>query len=96
MKIFLHIFIILLLEGCINPTKNVEPTKGEIKKAIINDTVSATELPEIKLDTLIKVSKPFKINGIECYWKHYITDDGVKFILKSYKTNQILIDTDFF
>lgn len=80
----------MLLISCKNSTKNITSTKTTIK-----DTVSTTELPEIKLDTIIKVSKPFKINGIECNWKHYITNDGVRFIFKNYRTNQILIDTDF-
>ena len=98
MKTFFHIFIILLLVSCKNPIKNTSSTKTTVKDSLSTKTIEAsinTELPSSNIDTIMKVSMPFKINGIECSWKHYITNDGVRFILKNFTTNQVLIDTDF-
>jgi hypothetical protein len=85
-----YIFILLLLASCKNPVKN-----SQLKKAVIIDTVATTEIPAHKYGTIIK-SKPFKINGIECYWEQTDTlvDDGTMDLikLKNYKTNQILVN----
>ncbi|MES2575247.1 MAG: hypothetical protein V4572_09915 [Bacteroidota bacterium] len=92
MKKLLHLFIILVLASCNNTTKDISS-----KRSFITDTVSTTELPQNKItDTLIKISEPFTINNIKCYWKHYIsTDNTARIVLKNYKTNQVIIDTDF-
>lgn len=86
----LLIFIILIFTSCKNTTKE-NPTKKDVK----NNIVAFNKLSNKELDTIVKTSNTFKINGIECIWKHYIINEEVRFILKDFKTNQTLIDTDY-
>jgi hypothetical protein len=82
------ILSILLLVSCINSIKNITSTK-----TIIKDTVSTTELPKIKIDTLITTSKPFKINNILFYWKkNIVTYDPAFITLYNYETGTRLIE----
>ncbi len=84
MKKSLYIlFLILFLVSCKQPQSN-----DFSQENIIEDTFVQ------KTDTLTKISEPFKVNDIECYWIHYITEYDARMVLKNYKTNQILIDTD--
>lgn len=93
MRKIVFIFIILLLAGCKNPTKN-----AQTKKAVIIDTIATGEPREIKYDTIVKISEPFQLNGIFCYWENHIVC-GEEHIektivnLKNYKTKQIVLET---
>lgn len=90
MKTVFYILIILLLASCKNSLKNKES-----KKLVITDTVAIREIPVHKYGT-IKKSKPFKINGIECYWEQTDTlaeESAMDLIkLKDFKTNRILVN----
>jgi hypothetical protein len=89
MKILFYIFTISLLVSC----KNLE--NNPIKKIVIKDTVSTLEIPSHKYGLILK-SKPFKINGIECYWEKTDTlvDEGVSNLIKliEKRTKRILIN----
>lgn len=84
MKAVFYIVIILLFANC--------------KNSVNNSSLSAKKtyaITEIKSDTIIKTSKPFKINNIKSYWTHYsINASQARMVLKNYKTDHILIDTD--
>ena len=68
----------------------------QIKRTVINDTVASKEIPIHKYGTIIKKSKPFKINGIECYWEQTDTlaEEGAMDLikLKDLKKNRILVN----
>lgn len=87
------ILSILLLTSCKNTTEKISS-----KKAIITDTITATEFPKIKTDALTKTSKPFKINEIMCNWKQIDSPEGETTLeLKDYKTQRILLSySDYF
>lgn len=106
MKAFFYISIIFLLVSCKKPIKNITPTKTSIidtvsntdTKALIKNTASTLKIPEIKYDTIVKVSKPFELNGILCYWENYIVYQkenvsDININLKNYKNKQILLNT---
>jgi len=62
---------------------------------IISDTISIEVITETKYDTIIKISEPFILNELSCYWKHYliIADYGLSEIimeLKEDKTDKLL------
>ena len=91
MKTVFQILIILLLVSCKNSLKNKES-----KKLVITDTVANREISVHKYGTIIKKSKPFIINGIECYWEQTDTlaeESAMDLIkLKDFKTNRILVN----
>jgi hypothetical protein len=37
------------------------------------NTVATTPLLEYQTDTLTKTSKSFSLNGLKCYWRHFLT-----------------------
>lgn len=62
---------------------------------IISDTISIEAITETRYDTIIKISEPFILNELSCYWKHYfiIADYGLSEIimeLKEDKTDKLL------
>lgn len=67
----------------------------------ISDTIPIEELTEIKYDTIVKISEPFVLNKISCYWKHmlFIANYGLSDILmelKEYKTDSLILQySDF-
>ncbi|WP_296149184.1 hypothetical protein [uncultured Flavobacterium sp.] len=69
MKNLLYISIILLLAGCKNNLQNNLPAQ----KIIITDTIATDSAPNYKTNTLTKLSKPFPLNNVLCYWKHFFT-----------------------
>lgn len=79
MKSLFYIFMMVLVASCKNNLQdNVRVQKN-------NPMVSKT-------DTIIKTSKPFKINKIESYWKYSITCGGdIMMQLKENTTNRILL-----
>lgn len=88
MKKLIGIFLILLLIGCKNTVKDISS-----KKAIVTDTVSTTEVPKIKIVTLFKLSKPFQLNNLQCYWKNYINSgEETIFTLINSKTEEKLFN----
>lgn len=66
------------------------------KKNVTTDTVSTVESTVHKYGENIIKSKPFTINGIQCYWEQTDTlmDEGSMDLikLKDYKTNRILVN----
>lgn len=94
MKKLLYIsFLILFLVSCKQPQSSF-PTE----KNIVVDTIAIEELPNFKADTLTKISKPFLLNNLSCYWEHFflVYDyGGIDFItmkLYDYKTKKILLE----
>lgn len=88
----------MLLVCCKNSTKKITftktSTKDTISTTITKAYIKAKELPEIKNDSIKKVSKPFELNNILCYWENYILDDEIIHLnLKDYKTKQKLLST---
>lgn len=100
MKTILYIFITLFFLNCKNAPKvdrsiardsSIEDVKSNNEINNAKDTSSKTTYDNIHVDTLIKISKPFALNGLTCYWKLYITTDAEKIIeLYEFKTNRIL------
>ena len=91
MKPALLIFFILLITGCIKSVKTIPA-----KETVIAPTLAQTKLMATELDTLVKTSKPFKVNGIVCYWQHYFSStDEMRMVLKKVKTEEVMADTDF-
>jgi hypothetical protein len=91
MKTAVTLTLILLLAACQKTVKSTQDKGTEIK-----DTVATKEIPSPKYGTIIKKSKPFKINGMECYWEQTDTlaEEGAMEVikLKDYKTNRILMN----
>lgn len=69
MKNLLYTSIILLLAGCKNNLQNNLPAQ----KIIITDTMATDSASDYKADTLTRVSRPFLLNNLLCYWKHFFT-----------------------
>ncbi len=59
---------------------------------ITTDPVTKPPVREVIPDTLVKVSKPFTLNGDECYWEHkLINDEEIIIKLFDYKTHKLLL-----
>jgi hypothetical protein len=96
MKNILNLSLILVqivfFMSCKNSvTKNLSTIKN-----VVIDTVVTGDPSEIKCDTIIKVSKPFELNGILCYWENHIVcvEENINQIdinLKNNKTKQTLL-----
>lgn len=93
----LFLFCIFLI-GCQNSKKNIDSAD----KITIDSIKQLTPLQKnddiiLKEDTLIKISKPFFVNGIKCYWEFTLeifedSPSGEGTIkLKSSKNNKILL-----
>ena len=111
MKNLLCIFVISLFVSCQNSQNNkVLEENNTDKENIITDTIIQkvpeyikTEINWDKSDTLIKISKPFLINGIKCFWEFelivYESATGGSGInrLKNHNTNKVLLlNEDYF
>jgi len=79
---------ILLIISCKNSIDKDQPS-------IKTNAIDTTSIINKTYGTIIK-SKPFKINGIECYWEQTdtLTEEGTMDLikLKAYKTNRILVN----
>lgn len=91
MKNVLVLLIILLATSCGNPSaKQLKDVHAE--RSILNDSASTGIYVEIKLDSVNKVSKPFLLNDLLCYWDNYILNNGeIKIQLKNFQTKEVLI-----
>lgn len=65
MRYLVVILVIILFLGCKKATSDSVPVKANVL-----DTVIATETPIVVTDTVIKISEPFQLNTVLCYWKH--------------------------
>ena len=92
MKNLISIFIILLLISCRNTVENISSKKDH------KDEVSVKELSQTKIDTSVKVSRPFNLNNIKCNWKQIDSVSGAITIeLRDDKTQRILLSySDYF
>lgn len=96
MKKLTSIFIILLVASCKNAIQNNFP----VDKVVIADTVSAREQPEYKADKLSKISNPFLLNKLLCYWEHFFVIynyGGLEITMKLYdnKTKKLLLEYEY-
>ncbi|WP_281232049.1 XAC2610-related protein [Flavobacterium gelatinilyticum] len=85
MKQLFCVLVVLFLVSCRNTT---EKTKNDVSK----ETPSEKKNTEAKVDTIVKVGKPFDVNGIKCNWKQ-IDSASVKTTIEllEYKTNRVLL-----
>lgn len=95
MRKLLFISIILVFASCKKLPKNNVPVG-----TIATDTISHTEIPLKKSDTLTKISEPFQLNNMLCYWKHsfIIYDDygfDITMELKSADTRSTLFEYEY-
>jgi len=82
------IFITLSFTAC----RNKGYTNSSVGQ-LGTDPVSITAPLEIRSDTVSKMSKPFKINNIKCYWKHQnIGNTDIIIQLRASKTKKILLE----
>lgn len=111
MKTTFYIFAIFIFVNCQNSkNNNVSEENNTDKENIITDTLDQ-KVPEYKkseinwdkYDTLFKVSEPFLINGIKCFWEFELTvyegaTGGVGVNrLKNHNTNKVLLlNEDYF
>ncbi len=87
-SITIFIFVCYILTNCNDRTSKISIANGV-------NTGNLTKIPiqEATQDTLVKISKPFTLNGIECYWKHQnIANTDIIIQLLSNKTNKILLE----
>lgn len=89
MRTILFIFIILI-SGCRRNTIENSLYRG------MDDTISVKLFSERISDTIIKVSKPFIINQIECYWKHELRESKINIQIRDYITDKILMEDSFY
>lgn len=96
-KLFYISFLILFLVSC----KNSKSVRFPEENTVIPETVSEEEIIEVKYDTIIKTSDPFKLNNILCYWEHtlivanyidYSVLDNIVMKLKDYKTSRLIVE----
>ncbi|WP_291117908.1 XAC2610-related protein [Flavobacterium sp. UBA6135] len=104
-------FLILIVLSCQNAKDNTVSDQNTIdKENIITDTLvqkvpeyKKTEINWDKSATLVKVSEPFLINGIKCFWEFELTvyegatgGNGIN-RLKNHSTNKVLLlNEDYF
>lgn len=63
-----------------------------LMNGITTDSVTKSPVRKALPDTLIKISKPFMLNGNECYWEHkLINDEEIIIKLFNYKTHKLLL-----
>jgi hypothetical protein len=112
MKNIIYIsFLIIIVLSCQNSKDNtVSEENNTDNENIITDTLvqkvpeyKKTEINWEKYDTFLKVSEPFLINGIECFWEFELTvyegaTGGVGINrLKNHSTNKVLLlNEDYF
>jgi len=84
-KLLYILFLFTLLMSC-HHSKNNFVTNS----TTISDTISAEIEIEVKYDTIVKISEPFILNEISCYWKHFliIADYGLSDIIMELKENK--------
>lgn len=96
MKKLTYIFIILLTASC----KNALHNNFHAEKIVLTDTVATEELPEYKADTLSKISNPFLLNKLLCYWEHFFVIyhyGGLEITMKlyDYKSKKLLLKYEY-
>lgn len=104
MKKLLYIFIIFLV-SC-KKTEDKPIVTENVKQDTLVQTVPVYEEVNYysKPDTLVKISKPFVVNNIKCYWELTgIADSDYPLVyaileLKNYKNNKVLLsrEEDFY
>lgn len=110
-KIIYISFLSIIAFSCQNSQNNkVSEENNTDKENIISDTLEQkvpeykkTEINWDKSDTLVKISEPFLINGIKCFWEFelivYEGATGGSGInrLKNHNTNKVLLlNEDYF
>lgn len=85
--ITLLIFVCFILVSCNNKTPN-----NILMNEITTDSVTKSPVREVIPDTLVKVSKPFTLNGNKCYWENKLVGSS-KFIVRllDYNSNKVLL-----
>lgn len=96
MKKLTYIFIILLVASCKNAIQN----NLTVDKVVVADTAATEALPEYKTDTLSKISNPFLLNKLLCYWEHFFVIynyGGLEITMKlyDYKTKKLLLEYEY-
>lgn len=87
MKNLFYIVVIFFVVSCKNTTKDISS-----KEAVNADSVTTTEFSEMKADTLAKISKPFNINDVKCYWTQLDSPEDITMLeLKDFTTQRILL-----
>ena len=69
-----------------------------LEKSITSDSVAKIEPVDYKIDTLTKISKPFMLNNLMCYWEHVIYNYGgleITMKLYDYKTKKLLLEYEY-
>lgn len=95
-NLFYISLLTVLVVSCKNSNNN--PDVEGIIADTISKTIIAEEIIENKTETIIKISEPFKLNTILCYWEHsFILDNdilhGVEMKLKDYKTDKVILES---
>lgn len=96
MKRIFYIPLIVLAASCKNNVQRQLPAQN----VSVTDTVATAVAHQLKYDTIVRVSKPFELNHLMCYWTHYIISDDftnedypfafLTMKLKEYKTERTL------
>lgn len=106
MKILLYIFIILSLSNCNNRKESVSKKNTKAKDSVQSNSVlskvseNKTEIDHRQIDTLIKKSQTFRINGINCFWELTLylykgeKSGSGKLELKNKKNGKIILNKD--
>lgn len=103
MKTIIYFLIILSFSNCNNRREPVLKSEKTAKTASKIGDVDRTETDNLKTDTLIKKSNPFKINGMDCFWelKLFIRDgnnggDGILALKNTQSKRTILTNSDYY
>src|SRR5690606_24767685 len=92
MRYLVVILVIIFFVGCKKATNGGVPAETTLL-----DTVIATEMPIVVTDTVIKISEPFQLNTVLCYWKHTFVVYGesgfdLSMELRNYNSDSILFE----
>lgn len=100
MKNLIYLLLLFVLGSC----KNRVPTTTVAVQNSVIDTVASAEERELKTDTLTKVSKPFELNKLWCYWAHHLViyyygneEYGLDITMQLHeqKTKKLLLEWEF-
>lgn len=96
MKYLLPVITFLLLVSC----KNYTEPDVSMNNSIIRDSVSTYENTLPITDTIVKISEPFILNRILCYWKHTLVVYGGEgydtlMELKDYNSERLLFSWEY-
>jgi len=96
LKKLTYLFITLLVASCKNAVQN----NSLMEKVVAADTLTTEEPLEYKTDTLSKISNPFLLNKLLCYWEHFFVIynyGGLEITMKlyDYKTKKLLLEYEY-